>query len=93
MLAKYYVGPDRLTLYNTNWPPYDSRPWPGIGYSTKRVEHFEELKNDSQGIVIWNVQLPLEQRDDHNFDTSQFERIAKYQNVELYRPKQFIEQP
>lgn len=91
VLAKYYVGPDRLTLYNVGWPQYDSRSWPGVGYETKRTENFEDVKTDPEGIVIWNTLFPLEQRDDRNFDTREFEKIATYKNIELYRSKRFVE--
>lgn len=89
MIAKYYLGgPERLTLYNSSWPQFDSRPWPMIGYQTKRTEQLDDIKKDPKGIIIRNVQFPLELRDDKNFDPTPFQLIAKYKNIELYKYRQ-----
>jgi 4-amino-4-deoxy-L-arabinose transferase-like glycosyltransferase len=86
MIAKYYLGgPEYVTLYNVGWPQYDSRSWPGMGLETRRTERFEDIKEDPNALVILNVQLPLERRDDRYFDATPFDLVAKYENIEIYR--------
>lgn len=89
VIAKAYLGEERLRLYNVGWPQYDSRPWPGIGYGTQRLEDFEMVKHDAQGLVIWNAEFPVERRDDRRFEElkKDFDLIATYKTLEIYKPK------
>ncbi len=87
LIAKAYFGEDRLRLYNVGWPQYDSRSWPGIGPGTKRVEELNILKQDPQGLILWNVEFPLTQRDDRLFPADQFTLIERYHDLAIYAPK------
>ena len=87
LIAKYYLGADRLTLYNVDWPPYNPDYWAGIGSSLKRTENFEDLKQDKKGYILSNVQLPKEKRPDQTFDPSGLELVDQYDNILVYRFK------
>jgi hypothetical protein len=56
-----------------------------MGLETRRTERFEDIKEDPNALVILNVQLPLERRDDRYFDATPFDLVAKYENIEIYR--------
>lgn len=87
LIAKAYFGEDRLRLYNVGWPQYDSRFWPGIGLGTKRVEELNILKQDPHGLILWNVEFPLTERDDRLFPADQFTLIEQYHDLAIYAPK------
>ncbi|MBM3256207.1 MAG: DUF2723 domain-containing protein [Candidatus Moranbacteria bacterium] len=83
VIAKYYLGADRFTLYNVDWPPYNPDYWAAIGPSLKRTENFEDLKNDKEALIISNTQLGGQ--DNVNFDPTGLQLIAQYKNILIYR--------
>jgi|GEM_PF-514943 len=85
VIAKYYLGADRLTLYNVDWPPYNPDYWAAIGSSLKRTENFEDLRNDKNALIISNTQLGGQ--DNVNFDPAGLELISQYKNILIYKFK------
>lgn len=91
VITKYYVGKDRLTLYNIDWPQYDSSIWAAIGEGHRGTENYDDLKNDENGIIIHNTEFPLEERSDKSFNPENFELVAEYDNIALYKSSSFKE--
>ena len=83
VIAKYYLGADRLTLYNVDWPSYNPDYWAAIGPSLKRTENLEDLKEDKSALIISNTQL--NGQDNLNFDTTNLQLAAQYKNILLYK--------
>lgn len=83
VIAKYYLGADRLTLYNVDWPPYNPDYWAAIGKSLKRTENFEDLRNDKNALIISNTQLGGQ--DNKNFNPSGLTLVARYNNILIYK--------
>jgi uncharacterized membrane protein len=83
VIAKYYLGANRLTLYNVDWPPYNPDYWAAIGKTLKRTENFEDLHNDKNGLIISNTQLGGQ--DNKNFDPTGLELVAQYKNILIYK--------
>jgi uncharacterized membrane protein len=92
VIAKSYFGADRLVLYNIDWPQYDSSIWAAIGSSLHKTESFETLKNDPDGLILFNTAARWQDRNDKSFDPSKFEWVATYGNISLYtsNPKVFF---
>jgi len=85
VIGKYYLGADHLTLYNIDWPEYDPGYWAAIGPSLKRTENINDLRNDPNGLIIFNGQPDKKYRDDQTFDPKKFVLVAQYKNIQLYR--------
>lgn len=83
VIAKYYLGADRLTLYNVDWPSYNPDYWAAIGPSLKRTENLEDLKEDKSALIISNTQL--NGQDNLNFDPTNLQLAAQYKNILLYK--------
>jgi uncharacterized membrane protein len=83
VIAKYYLGADRLTLYNVDWPPYNPDYWAAIGKSLKRTENFEDLRNDKNALIISNTQLGGQ--DNRNFNPIGLTLVAQYKNILIYK--------
>lgn len=83
VIAKYYLGADRLTLYNVDWPPYNPDYWAAIGKSLKRTEDFSDLRNDKNALIISNTQLGGQ--DNKNFNPSGLTLVAQYKNILIYK--------
>lgn len=82
VITKYYLGADRLTLYNYDWPQYNPDYWAAIGYSLKRTENFSELKSDPRALIISNKKL---NRDNQYFDTAGLVLVDQYKNILIYK--------
>lgn len=87
VIVKYYVGADKLTLFNIDWPEYDSSGWSAIGDDLKKIEKYEDLKNDKNALIIFNSQVPIEDRSDKSFNSKKdgFILIDKYENINIYK--------
>jgi 4-amino-4-deoxy-L-arabinose transferase-like glycosyltransferase len=85
VIGKYYLSADRLTLYNIDWPQYNPTYWAAIGPTLKRTENINDVKNDKNGLIIFNGQPNLKSRDDKSFDPTKFVLVAQYKNIGLYR--------
>ncbi|MFH0929689.1 MAG: glycosyltransferase family 39 protein [Candidatus Moraniibacteriota bacterium] len=85
VIGKYYLGADHLTLYNIDWPPYNPDYWAAIGPTLKRTENLSDLRNDKNGLIIFNGQPDKKYRDDKSFDPKKFVLVAQYKNIQLYR--------
>jgi len=83
VIAKYYLGADRLTLYNVDWPSYNPDYWAAIGKTLKRTESFEDLRNDKSALIISNTQLGGQ--DNVNFNPSGLILVAQYKNILIYK--------
>lgn len=83
VIAKYYLGANRLTLYNVDWPLYNPDYWAAIGSTLKRTENFEDLRNDKNALIISNTQLGGQ--DNKNFDPSGLTLVAQYKNILIYK--------
>ena len=67
LIAKAYLGEERLgsiTSAGRSMIAVPGQDWK----NTQRVEDFEIVKRDREGFVIWNVEFPLERRDDRRFE-------------------------
>lgn len=82
VITKYYLGSDRLTLYNYDWPEYNPDYWAAIGKSLKRTENFQDLKNDPQALIISNKPLV---KDNQYFFTQGLVLVDKYKNILIYK--------
>jgi len=85
VIGKYYLGADRLTLFNIDWPQYNPGYWAAIGPTLKRTENLSDLRNDPSGLIIFNGQPDKKYRDDKTFDPRKFVLVAQYKNIQLYR--------
>ena len=85
VIGKYYLGANHLTLYNIDWPQYNPDYWAAIGPSLKRTENINDLRNDPNGLIIFNGQPDKKYRDDKTFDPTKFVMVAQYKNIALYR--------
>ena len=82
VITKYYIGADRLTLYNYDWPQYNPSYWAAIGPKLKRTEDYEDLRNDPNALIISNRVL---NRDNQYFSTEGLELVDQYKNILLYK--------
>ena len=82
VITKYYIGANRLTLYNYDWPQYNPSYWAAIGPSLKRTEDYEDLRNDPNALIISNRVL---NRDNQYFSTEGLELVDQYKNILLYK--------
>jgi len=85
VIGKYYLGADHLTLFNIDWPQYNPDYWAAIGSSLKRTENLSDLRNDKNGLIIFNGQPEFADRDDKSFNPRKFVLVAQYKNIALYR--------
>lgn len=85
VIAKYYFGPERLVLYNIDWPQYDSSIWAAIGGPQfRRTLDFNTLKTDPDGLIIYNTKVDYANRSDKSFNPSQFPVVDAYDNMSVY---------
>lgn len=82
VIAKYYLGDDRLRLFNYDWPGYNPDYWAAIGKSLKRTENFEDLKNDPRALIISNKPL---NRSNQYFSTEGLVLVDQYKNILIYK--------
>lgn len=85
VIAKYYLGADRLHLYNVDWPPYNPSYWAAIGPSLQRTQSFADVINDPKAIIISNVSLKNKKSVDPAFDASRLELVDYYNNILVYK--------
>jgi len=82
VITKYYIGANRLTLYNYNWPQYNPSYWAAIGPSLSRTEDYEDLRNDPNALIISNKVL---NKDNQYFSTEGLELVDQYKNILIYK--------
>jgi asparagine N-glycosylation enzyme membrane subunit Stt3 len=82
VITKYYLGADRLTLYNYDWPGYNPDYWAAIGSSLRRTENYDDLKNDPKAIIISNKPLV---RGNQYFSTQGLVLVDRYDNILIYK--------
>lgn len=82
VIAKYYLGDERLTLYNYDWPGYNPDFWAAIGKGLKREENFDVLRNDPKALIISNRLL---KRDNPYFSTQGLVIVDQYKNILVYK--------
>ncbi|MFA6383172.1 MAG: glycosyltransferase family 39 protein [Parcubacteria group bacterium] len=85
VIAKYYLGADRLTLYNLDWPAYNPSYWAAIGPSLKRAESFNTILNDPNALIISNMPLNKKTSTDPTFDAKKFKLVDYYNNIFVYK--------
>ena len=85
VIAKYYLGADRLHLYNVDWPIYDPSYWAAIGPSLKRTESFSNVANDPKALIISNTSLSSKHSVDPSFDPNRLKLIQQYNNILIYK--------
>jgi len=86
VIAKYYVGAEDLTLYNIDWPQYNPSYWAAIGSGIKRIENYDDLKNDPKALILANIQKDKEKRNDKTFDPAGLPLVSRYDNITIYKP-------
>ena len=82
VIAKYYIGSDHLTLYNYDWPQYNPSYWAAIGTSLKRIENFNDMKNDPNALIISNKPLI---NGNQYFSTQGLILVDEYKNILIYK--------
>jgi len=85
VIAKYYLGADKLTLYNVDWPIYNPSYWAAIGPGLKRTESFNTIINDPKAIILSNTPLNKKNSIDPAFDANKLELIDYYNNILVYK--------
>ena len=85
VIAKYYLGADRLTLYNVDWPVYNPSYWAAIGPNLRRVESFSAVANDPRAVILSNVPLDKKTSMDSTFDNRKLMLVERYNNIWVYR--------
>jgi uncharacterized membrane protein len=86
VIAKYYIGESHLILYNIDWLQYNPSYWAAIGPKLKRIESYNDLKNNPNALILANIQKDKEKRNDKTFDPAGLPLVAKYENITLYKP-------
>jgi uncharacterized membrane protein len=81
VIAKYYFGADKLTLYNYESPQYNPSHWAAIGSGLKRTENFEDIKNDYNALIISNKII----KNNQYFSTEGLELVDQYKNILIYK--------
>ena len=85
VIAKYYLGVDRLTLYNVDWPVYNPSYWAAIGPKLKRVESFSVVANDPRAVILSNTPLDKKTSMDPTFDSRRLMLVERYNNIWVYK--------
>ena len=87
VVAKYYFGAEKVTLYNIDWPAHDPTGWPGVGNTLKRTQNYDDLKRDENALIIYNTQLLYKDRSDKKFNPQKdgFFLVEEYKNIEIYQ--------
>jgi uncharacterized membrane protein len=85
VIAKYYLGADRLTLYNLDWPAYNPSYWAAIGPELKRTESFNIILNDPQALILSITPLSNKTNSDNTFDAKKIKLVDIYKNVFVYK--------
>lgn len=82
VITKYYIGAERLTLYNYDWPSYNPDYWAAIGSSLKRSENFSDLRNDPKALIISNKPL---KKGNQYFNTDGLVLVDNFNNILIYK--------
>jgi len=82
VITKYYMGADKLTLYNYDWPQYNPDYWAAIGASLKRTENYDDLRNDPRALIISNKPLT---KNNQYFSTQGLVLVDRYNNILIYK--------
>jgi uncharacterized membrane protein len=84
VIAKYYLGADRLTLYNVDWPAYNPSYWAAVGPGLKRTESFNSILDDPQAIILSITPLSNKTSPDSAFDAKKLRLVDIYKNIFVY---------
>ncbi len=87
VIAKYYLGENRLHLYNIDWPIYNPSYWAAIGPNLKRVESFDAVANDPNALIVSNTPLVSKHSIDQSFSYGRLKLVDSYNNILVYRIK------
>lgn len=82
VITKYYIGSDRLTLFNYDWPGYNPFYWAAIGPQLKRTENQDDMRNNPKALIISNKPLT---RSNQYFNTEGLVLVDKYSNILIYK--------
>lgn len=77
-IAKYYLGDEKLFLYNIDWPQYNPQNWAGIGKNIKRTEDYQIIKKDSDALVFSNGEIS-------KINPTEISIAKKYNNILIYK--------
>ncbi len=83
VIAKYYFGFDKVILFNADWPEYNPKDWLGVNGEIKRATKWEEVEEDSRGLVLWNETT----RPSLNFDYMHFAVVGGYTNLNILQAR------
>jgi uncharacterized membrane protein len=81
VITKYYIGANRLTLFNYDWPQYNPDYWAAIGSSLKRTENYDDLRNNPNAVIISNKVI----KDNQYFSTQGLVLVDSYKNILIYK--------
>ncbi len=82
VITKYYLGAERLTLFNYDWPQYNPSYWAAIGPDLKRTESQDDIRNDPNALIISNKPLT---RSNQYFGTEGLVLVDQYNNILIYK--------
>ncbi|MDP1706872.1 MAG: glycosyltransferase family 39 protein [bacterium] len=78
VIAKYYLGDEKLFLYNIDWPQYNPQNWAGIGKNIKRIEDYQIIKKDSNALIFSNGEIS-------KINSAEISIAQKYDNILVYK--------
>jgi len=87
VIARYYLGEERLYLYNVDWPAYDPSYWAAIGPDLRRVESLNVIASDPNAVIISNTPLTNKRSIDQSFSPDRLELVDSYKNILVYKIK------
>jgi hypothetical protein len=85
VIAKYYLGPDRLILYNADEPSYRPTDWAAIGDSLQSTEQADEPSSNQNAITISYSRLDQEASRPTTLKNQQFRLVTSYNSLYLFR--------
>jgi hypothetical protein len=72
-------------LFNIDWPQYNPYFWAAIGPNLKRTESYDDIKNDPNALIIYNVQAKKTNRSDKTFNPDGLTLVDQYKNILIYK--------
>jgi 4-amino-4-deoxy-L-arabinose transferase-like glycosyltransferase len=91
VIARYYLGPERIILYNLDSPDYTAGNWAAIGPNARSVKNFDDIRNDKNGLVLSNTIIDDQVTGNdgiiyrENLNSRGLENIYNYENISIYQ--------
>jgi hypothetical protein len=78
VVAKYYFGFDRVSLYSVDNPTFNPVSWVGVNGTIKRIEKIDDIINNGRAMILSNTDHPT------SFDENKFVRRGQYDNIIIF---------